>query len=77
MFRIDTYRRIAKTTRRCIKNSMLIISVIFKILLNSIVCLFAYFLKLFSCSRYNKGRRGIFAIFQRARVIENQFTYAM
>ena len=32
------YRRIAKTTRRCIKNSMLMISVIFKILLNSIVC---------------------------------------
>ena len=32
------YRRIVKTTRRCIKNSMLMISVIFKILLNSIVC---------------------------------------
>ena len=32
------YRRIAKTTRRCIKNLMLMISVIFKILLNSIVC---------------------------------------
>ena len=32
------YRRIAKSTRRCIKNSMLMISVIFKILLNSIVC---------------------------------------
>ena len=32
------YRRIAKTTRHCIKNSMLMISVIFKILLNSIVC---------------------------------------
>ena len=32
------YRRIAKTTRHCIKNSKLMISVIFKILLNSIVC---------------------------------------
>ena len=38
------YRKIAKTTRRCIKNSMLMISVIFKILLNSIV----YFLHIFS-----------------------------
>ena len=32
------YRRIVKTTQRCIKNSMLMIIVIFKILLNSIVC---------------------------------------
>ena len=32
------YRRIMKTTRRCIKNSILMISVIFKILQNSIVC---------------------------------------
>ena len=34
----DYYRRIPKTTRRCIKNSMMMISVIFKILLNSIIC---------------------------------------
>ena len=33
----NKYRRIAKTTRRCIKISVLIISVIFEILLNSTV----------------------------------------
>ena len=32
------YRRIAKTTRRCIKMSSILIRVIFEILLNIIVC---------------------------------------
>ena len=49
------YRRIPKTTRRCIKNSMLMISVIFKILLNSIVCFLRIFPSYF-------GVRGIIKV---------------